>query len=113
MNPVYTVDIAHPPRHPDRVEEELLEAWSHVRNSSTLRVLKIVHGYGSHGKGSSTKLLARNWVFTNRLKFRGTIDGEHYTLHDATTAGLRKELGSFDDPDMNAGNPGIVIVWVK
>jgi hypothetical protein len=113
MSPVYTIDVAHPPRHPDRVEEELVQAWSHVRNSSTLRVLKIVHGYGSHGTGGSTRDQVRNWVFRNRLKFRNTVDGEHYTLHDAVTTELRKELGGYDDTDLNAANPGIVIVWVK
>lgn len=113
MRPVYTIDVAHPPRHPDRVEEELLQAWSHVRNSSTLRVLKIVHGYGSHRAGGSTRERVRNWVFQNRLKFRNTIDGEHYTLHDAATAELRKELGAYEDTDLGNTNPGIVIVWVK
>ncbi len=113
MSILYIIDVAHPPRHPDNVEEELVQAWSHVRNSSTLRVLKIVHGYGSHGQGGSTKELVRNWVFQNRLKFRNTIDGENYTLHNAATAELRKELGAYEDSDLNAANPGIVVVWVK
>lgn len=113
MSPVYIIDVAHPSRHPDRVEEDLVHAWSHVRNSSTLRVLKIVHGYGSRGQGGSTRESVRNWVFRNRLKFRDAIDGEDYTLHNAATAGLRKELGAYDDSDLNAANPGIIVVWVK
>lgn len=113
MTPLYTIDVAHPPRHPDKVEEDLLQGWMHVRNSSTLRLFKIVHGYGSHGHGGSTKDHARNWVFQNRLKFRQIIDGENYTLHNAAIAELRKELGQFEDSDLNAANPGIIVIWVK
>ncbi len=55
-----TIDVAHPTRRPDEAEEDLLEAWSQVRNSSSLHILKIIHGYGSSGKGSATKELVRN-----------------------------------------------------
>jgi len=113
MNPVYTIDVAHPPRHPDEVEEDLLQAWSHVRNSPTLRLLKIIHGYGSHGKGGTTRGHVRDWVFRNRLKFKNTIDGENYSLHNAALEELRKELGAYEDGDLNSANPGIIVVWVK
>jgi hypothetical protein len=113
MTPVHIIDVAHPPRHPDEVEDALMAGWSYVRNSSTLRVLKIVHGYGSHGRGGSTKSHVRNWVFKNRFKFRNTIDGEDYALHNAATEALRKELGPYEDLDLNTANQGVTIVWVK
>jgi hypothetical protein len=113
MNPLYTIDVAHPPRHPDEVEEDLIQAWSHVRNTSALHVLKIVHGYGSHGKGGATREHVRDWVFKHRHKFRNTINGEDYTLYNAATVEMRAELGAYDDDDLNSANPGVIIVWVK
>jgi hypothetical protein len=108
-----TIDVAHPPRHPDRVEEELLDAWQRVRNSSDLCVLKIIHGHGSRGKGGSTKDVVRNWAFRQKGKFLATIPGEEYALLQEVTARLRQEVGSFPDPDLGSANPGITIIWVK
>ena len=112
-SPVLTIDVAHPPRRPDEVEGELLEAWSQIRNSSSLRILKIIHGYGSSARGGSTKDLVRNWIFRNRTKFRDTIHGEDYGLYQTVTQEMRKEVGRYTDPDMDSGNAGITIVWVK
>lgn len=112
-SPILTIDVAHPPRHPDDVQEELLRAWSEVRNSPALRILKIIHGYGSSGKGSATKDVVRNWVFRNSSKFRQTIDGEDYSLYNAPTREMRKEVGAYTDTDLGSGNAGLIIVWVK
>jgi hypothetical protein len=112
-SPIHTIDVAHPPRHPDVVEEELLRGWSHVRNSPTLHILKIVHGHGSSGTGGSTKNLVRNWVFRNRSRFRLFIEGENYGLFDADTQEMRTEVGLYQDADLSNPNPGITVVWVK
>lgn len=111
--PLYTLDVAHPPRHPDVVEESLLEAWERVRNSPALRVMKIIHGYGSGGKGGSTREVVRNWLFRRRERFRGIVYGEDYTSHNPDVQELRKETGHYSDPDLTMPNPGITIVWVK
>lgn len=111
-SPVYTIDLAHPPHHPDRVEEELQYAWQKVRNSSSLHLLKIIHGYGSSGRGGSTRTLVRNWAFRNRSRFRSIISGEEYTLFNNATQDMRRAIPSFDDPDIVHGNPGILVIWV-
>ena len=108
-----TVDVAHPPRHPDVVEAELDDVVSRVLRSTAHRVLKIVHGYGASGRGGSTREGVRNWAFRRRSKFRSVIDGETYALENAATAALRLEVGAYADPDLGAGNRGITIVWVK
>jgi hypothetical protein len=110
---LHTLDVAHPPRHPDVVEQELVDAWSRVRRSSSLRVLKIIHGHGSSGKGGSTKEVVRNWTFRNRSKFRGVIDGENYSLYDRSTQEMRQEVGQYADTDLGKANPGITVVWTK
>ena len=112
-SPILTIDVAHPPRHPDDVEEDLLRAWSQVRNSPSLRILKIIHGYGSGGKGGATKDVVRNWIFRNANKFKHTIDGENYNLYNASTQEMRKQVGDYADTDLSSGNAGITIVWVK
>lgn len=107
------VDVAHPPRHPDVVEKELFDAMMKVKNSPTLRVLKIIHGHGSTGKGGSTKDIVRNWLFRNRGKLRAIIDGENYGMFDVDVQDMRSEAGLFSDSDLGAANPGITVVWVK
>ena len=111
--PVLVIDVAHPPRRPGDVEDELLHALSQVRNSGSLRILKIVHGYGKSGKGGGTREVVRNWAFQNRARLKSIINGEEYGLYDASTQELRKDAGEYSDPDLGAMNPGITIVWVK
>jgi len=110
---VLTIDVAHPPRRPDEVEEEVLRTWGEVRNSSSLRILKIIHGYGSTGKGGATKGTVRNWVFRNKNKFRAVIEGEEYNVYNVVVQEMRREVGQFADPDLDAGNQGVTIVWVR
>lgn len=113
MNVIHTIDVGHPPRHPDVVERELNDALSTMRNSSSLRVLKIIHGHGSSGKGGSTKEIVRNWAFRQRSRVRGIINGENYEVYDADVQEMRSEVGQYPDIDLNSGNPGITVVWVK
>ena len=108
-----TVDVAHPPRHPDVVEAELDDAAARIRRSSSHRVLKVVHGYGSSGRGGNTREVVRNWAFRRRAGFRAVIEGESYALDDAATRELRIAVGSYTDQDLGGGNRGITIVWVK
>jgi hypothetical protein len=112
-NPVMTIDVAHPPRHPDVVEDELLDAMRKAQSASGIRLLKIVHGSGSEGRENSTKATVRNFLFRHRAKFRAIINGEEYDLYDRTTQEMRKALGTFTDVDLGVGNAGITIVWVK
>ena len=113
QSPILTLDVAHPPRHPDIVEQELLDAWSRVRNSSLLRILKIVHGHGSLGKGGATKETVRNWAFRHRMKFKAVIDGESYSIYVDGTREMRTEVGSYEDADLENANAGITLLWIK
>ena len=111
--PVLTIDVAHPPRHPDDVESELSEALSRVLRSQSFRLLKIVHGYGSSGKGGGTKETVLNWAYRQRGRVRGIITGETYGMFDEMTRRMRQETGQFPDPDLDASNRGVTLVWVK
>ena len=111
--PVLTIDVSHPPRHPEAVEQELRDALSFVRTSPVLRLLKIVHGYGSTGRGGSTLATVENWAFRERNRLRVIISGESYGLFDENTRRMRAEVGQYEDSDLGAGNKGITILWVK
>ena len=108
-----TIDVAHPARRPEEVESALLDAWETVRNSPSLRLLKIIHGYGSGGRGGATRELVRNWAFRLRARFRGTYYGEEYTLANPAMRELRMEVGQYPDTDLTMPNPGVTIIWVK
>jgi hypothetical protein len=110
---VHTIDVAHPPRNAEDVESELVEAWSQVRNSAALRLLKVIHGYGSGGKGGTTKEVVRSWAFRNRGKFRMIVEGEQYSLGVPEVQELRNELGNYPDIDLERANPGVILIWVK
>ncbi len=87
--------------------------WSHVRNSPSLRIMKIIHGRGSKGGSAMTKDLVRNWAFRHRDTFRMGIEGEHYSVHEPGTQQLRREVGQYPDEDLDNENPGITLLWVK
>ncbi|GEM_PF-130701 len=112
-NYLLVIDVGHPPRRPKQVETELEAAFAKVRNSTTLRVIKVIHGYGSHGQGGSTKENVRNWAFQFRKRFRAVIDGEAYDIFDDDTQEMRSECGQLDDNDLGIGNAGITLIWVK
>lgn len=108
-----TLDVPHPLLHPGAVEKTILESWSLARNPSSLRVLKMIHGYGRTGKGGKSRELVRNWVFQNRGKFRLAIEGESYSVYDRSPQEMRKEVGQFLDEHLDNANPGITLIWVK
>ncbi len=112
-NLILTVDVAHPPMRQEEVEETLRAALSRLNNLPGASILKIIHGYGSSGKGGTTKEVVLNWTYKNRSRFRSVIKGEEYTPFHQDVQRLRRELGLFDDIDLRAPNPGITVCWVK
>jgi hypothetical protein len=111
--PLLTVDVAHPPRHPSVVEEDLAAAIARVRRSNALRVLKIIHGYGSTGRGGSTREAVLNWLYRQRTRVNAIVEGPAYGILDPATAEMRRSVGPYPDPDLGRQNAGITIVWVK
>jgi hypothetical protein len=77
-----------------------------------LRVLKIIHGYGSGGSGGSTRTTVRNWLF-RRSGLLAVIEGERFTLLDQQSHRMLDETGLPADPDLGRENRGITIVWVR
>jgi len=112
VHPVYTIDVAHPARPAESVEQDVEAAWHHVRRSKTLRLLKVIHGYGSSGKGGSTRTVVRNWAFAHRQHLRAIVEGERYSLFDSETQLIRRTCGEYPDADLGTDNPGFLILWI-
>jgi hypothetical protein len=107
------VDLAHPPGRPDDVEAALAAAIGMVRSHASLRVLKIIHGWGSRGRGGTTQETVRNWLFRHGGKLRCIIEGENFASLDPRVQSLLLEVDMSADPDLNRANRGITIVWVR
>ena len=78
-----------------------------------VRFIKLIHGYGSSGKGGKIRSALPKTL--RRLMTTGLVadfvDGERWRRGDATTGALlRKYPALRDDTDLDRGNKGITIV---
>ena len=110
---IVTLDIAHPPVTSDDAEIILEVELRKIRNSSSSRVLKIIHGYGSKGRGGTLKEVIRNWLFVHRSLYRVVIDGERANIFNNDIQEMLRMCGHNADTDLRSPNRGITIVWVK
>ncbi len=80
------------------------------------KVLKVIHGYGSSGKGGSLCVGLRK-SFGLRKKervIRDFIPGEDFTIFNPTTLNLLEAAPEMRaDQDLGATNEGVTIVWLK
>lgn len=81
-----------------------------------VRVLKVIHGYGSTGKGGALCVGLRK-SFGLRKKegvIKEFIAGEDFsTFNDPVLALLEAVPEMRGDPDLNATNEGITVLWLK
>jgi hypothetical protein len=80
------------------------------------RVLKVIHGYGSSGKGGALCVGLRK-SFRLRKKegaIKDAIAGEDFTIFNATVLDLLEAVPELrGDPDLGATNQGVTILWLK
>jgi hypothetical protein len=81
-----------------------------------MRVLKIIHGYGSSGTGGRLGTGLRK-SFTLRKKERVIVDyipGEDFSIFQPATMALLEAVPELKgDPDLNQANEGITVLWLK
>ena len=79
-------------------------------------VLKVIHGYGSSGKGGALCVGLRK-SFGLRKKegvIRDFVAGEDFTIfNDTVLAMLEAVPGLRGDPDLGVTNEGVTILWLK
>src|SRR6266478_1196945 len=81
-----------------------------------VRILKIIHGYGSSGKGGTLCTGLRK-SFGLRKKegvIKDFIAGEEFSIFNDTVLALLEAVPELrGDPDLGATNEGVTILWVK
>jgi hypothetical protein len=81
-----------------------------------VKVLKVIHGYGSSGKGGA---LCAGLQKSFRLRkkegvIKDFIAGEDFSIFNDTVLALLEALPEMrGDPDLNATNEGVTILWLK
>ncbi len=81
-----------------------------------VRVLKVIHGYGSTGKGGSLRVgLRKSFALRKKERvIRHFIPGESFSIFDAATLALIDAVPELrGDPDLDATNEGITVLWLK
>jgi hypothetical protein len=80
------------------------------------RVLKVIHGYGSSGKGGALCVGLRK-SFGLRKKegvIKDFIDGEGFSIFNPTVLAMLESVPELrGDCDLNNTNEGITILWLK
>jgi hypothetical protein len=107
--PVFNVKFDMPTV--EQAKRRLLEFISSPRQSGP--VVKIIHGYGSTGRGGSLRTALRElleqWEKEGKIKL--VIFGENWSIFDPRTQDLRQRYPSLkDDSDLDQHNQGITIV---
>lgn len=78
------------------------------------RVVKVIHGYGSTGRGCGRlRTAARRWG-RNDARVGVSIKGEDFSIfHPQTRYLLEKFPYVAKDPDLENANPGITIFFIN
>lgn len=80
------------------------------------RVLKVIHGYGSTGKGGALCVGLRK-SFGLRKKegvIKDFIAGEDFSIFDERVLNLLEAVPELrGDPDLGTINEGVTILWLK
>lgn len=93
-----------------RLSAELKEA-----KRSRTRALKIVHGYGSTGKGGSLRFGLRKSLKLRKKEglIKDFIPGEDFSIFNPSTLELIEAVPELRaDSDLNRVNEGVTIVWL-
>ena len=81
-----------------------------------IKVLKVIHGYGSSGRGGALCTGLRK-SFGLRIKegvIKDFIAGENFSIFNDTVLALLQAVPELrGDPDLDAINEGVTFVWVK
>ena len=81
-----------------------------------VRVLKVIHGYGSSGKGGKLCIgLRKSFGLRKQEKvIRDFVAGEDFSIFNATTLSMLEAAPSLrQDSDLEMINPGVTYVWIR
>ena len=84
-----------------------------VARASGVRILKIIHGYGSSGVGGDLRIALQATLqqMADRREVRACIFGENWGKADEHAWSLLKQIPELkEDRDLGKGNRGITLV---
>lgn len=96
----------------EQAKRRLLESLYAPRGASG-PVVKIIHGYGSSGKGGAIRAAIREQMaeWKRAGKVLKVVLGENWSIFDADSQDLRQRYGFLGkDEDLDRGNAGMTIV---
>ncbi len=99
----------------DEARRMVIEAIRQAKRER-VRVLKVIHGYGSSGKGGALCIgLRKSFVLRKKEGvIRDYIAGEGFSIFDPTTLALLEAVPELrGEPDLDATNEGITVLWLK
>jgi hypothetical protein len=100
------------------VDEARRSVMEEIRRSKRegVRVLKVIHGYGSSGKGGALCIGLRK-SFKLRKKegvIRDFVPGEDFSIFNDTVLSMLEAVPALrGDRDLNATNEGVTVLWLK
>ena len=93
--------------------KQRLEAELQRARSAGVAVLKLVHGYGSTGKGGRLRrsLRAELDALSGAGRIGSVVMGESFSIFDAVSRSLLDRYPDLRrDSDLERGNPGVTLV---
>lgn len=96
----------------DAAIRRLTYELAHSRKSG-VSVLKIIHGYGSTGKGGRIRTEARAYLqrLKDRREIKDIIPGEQFSIFDAATRSAFVRCGALRrDSDLERHNNGVTFI---
>jgi hypothetical protein len=109
----YNVEASFPTL--DEARKRVIEETRRAKREG-VRVLKIIHGYGSSGKGGKLNFGLRKSFALRKHEgvIRDFIAGEDFSIFNPTVLTLLEAVPELrGDPDLNATNEGITVLWLK
>jgi hypothetical protein len=94
-----------------RVIEEIRRA-----KREGIRVLKVIHGYGSTGKGGKLNFGLRKSFALRKQEgvIKDFIPGEDFSIFNGPVLTLLEVVPELrGDPDLDATNEGVTLLWLK
>jgi hypothetical protein len=79
-------------------------------------VLKVIHGYGSSGTGGKLCFgLRKSFALRKKEKvIRDFVKGEDFSIFNNVTLAMLEQVPQLrGDPDLDAVNEGVTLVWIS
>ncbi len=109
---IVTIDVAHPPLSSEQAERTLDEILRRATLSGGTRIIRVIHGYGSGGKGGTLKTTVRNWAFRRKGKFEMVLPGEEYSPFLPEVQAFLKNTEGVGLTDLADTNEGMTLLFL-